>query len=141
MVGPSAGGIGALSYGHAVGAERIICFSAPTTIETGFMNRIGDRRARAVLYRLKKFVPADRMEMRVLLDRLKYNGQIDMIYGADNQIDRSHSEQMDGYSSVTLYPVKGYDKHPSILRAVSSFCFEDILNGNMESIERMHVSL
>ncbi len=139
-IGLSAGGIGAINFGLALRADRILCFSTPTTIVQPFLDNIKDHRGRLVLARLNKFVPPDLLDPRRRIMARDNPTRIDLVYGQAMRLDRAHAERLRGFPGVTLYGLEGYAAHTSLNELILRDAFLDTLKGHTERLEALSVS-
>lgn len=126
-MGTSAGGFGAIRCGLRLGAEKVLCASAPTNITTDFLAGIEDRRGRVMIRRLQGQFSARDMD---LADDLQAAGgpcSVDLWYGADNRIDVAHASHLAGRPGVHLHPVAGLGRHQSFPSVVLGGAFQEFL--------------
>lgn len=131
VIGTSGGGQGALNFGIALNADRILCFSTTTNTTTAFLNSIGDTRGKTVVRRLNTLAPAPLLDIRSRLMASGFNGRIDLIYGADDEIDRKHAENLKGIGNTALHPIPDYAAHPSLMETIARNALPDVLRGDM----------
>ncbi len=134
MASMSAGGIGALLYGLRLKADRILCYSPPTFVHRNYLEAHQDKRARAVIYRLEKHIPVKVRDIAAQLDATTHCPQIDVVYAAEHQGDRGQAEYLHGKPGVSLYPIAGYDGHPTIQHAMKGGYLIDNFRGDMSSV-------
>ncbi|MFD1508592.1 hypothetical protein [Lacimonas salitolerans] len=137
MFAGSAGGFGALHYGITLGADRVLCLSGATTVDRTFLDRTGDRRARALLYRLEKAMPPHLARVRPRLEACSTPPRIDMVYGADNAEDRAQAEQLRGAPGVRLYAITGLAQHSTQTFLCDAGMMPAVLIGDMTALERL----
>ncbi len=136
VMGTSAGGQGALNYGLDLGAERILCFSPPTNTTADFMENAGDTRAKTVVRRLNLLAPAPLLDVRSRFAACPPRGPVDIVFGAENRIDRAHAENLRGLPNVHLHPITGLEAHGSILETIARDALTDVLRGDMSGLGR-----
>lgn len=112
-IGTSGGGLGALNYAIALGAQRSLCFSAPTNVSSTFLKQIEDRRGRAVVRRLDKYAPEELRDVRPRLLAASQRPSVNLVFGEDMPVDRAHAEHLRGIEGVTLHPLPGVSEHGS----------------------------
>lgn len=134
-MGFSAGGFGAINFGMALKADRVLCFSPPTMIEEGFLQKVGDRRGRLLLARLKRSIAPEMLVAAPRIAAQEDPVQIDLIYGEHHHLDRSHSEALGGLPGVSLYPIRDYDGHNSVVQTILDGHLLPILDGDMSGLE------
>lgn len=134
MVSTSGGGIGALLYGLRLKADRILCYSPPTFVNRQYLEAHRDKRARAVVHRLEKHVRPERLDIMGQMEATKHRPVIDLVYAAEHAADRSQAEYLRGKPGVSLYPIAGYDGHPTIQHAMMGGYLMDTLRGEMSSV-------
>lgn len=137
MMAGSAGGFGALHYGITLGADRVLCLSGATTVDRAFLDTTGDRRARALLYRLEKAMPPHLARVRPRLEACATPPRIDMVYGADHPKDRAQAEQLRGAPGVQLYAITGFAKHSTKRFLCDAGLMPAVLAGDMTTLQRI----
>jgi len=137
MFAASAGGFGALHYGITLGADRVLCLSGVTTVDRAFLDRAGDRRGRALLYRLEKAMPPHLARVRTRLEACNAPPRIDMVYGADHPEDRAQAEDLRGLPGVRLYPITGLAQHTTQNFLRDAGMMPAVLAGDMSRLEAM----
>lgn len=135
-IGRAEGALGALLIGQALGADRIICFSATTTALAVQLQDMPDLRAPVLIRRLNDTLPPARLDVAQALTASEERPRIDLIYGAQNRIDRLHAERLKDLKGVTLYPIAGYSGHPSAQFALRRGFYDAILDDQMETLAR-----
>lgn len=136
-IGNSAGGTGALNFGLALPADRVLCFSTPTTIGQPFLDDINDRRGRLVLARLNKLVPQHLLDPRARLEAQSDPVRVDLVYGQNHPLDRPHAERLRGLPGVRLYGLGGSDRHASLTDVILRGAFLDMLAGNTAALGQL----
>ncbi|WP_430450393.1 hypothetical protein [Rhodophyticola sp.] len=111
--------------------------SGVTTVDRAFLDTTGDRRARALLYRLEKAMPPDLARVRPRLEASAAPPRIDMVYGTDNPEDRAQAEQLRGAPSVRLYPIAGLARHSTQKFLCDAGLMPAVLAGDMTALERL----
>lgn len=108
-IGNSAGGYAALRYGLELGAEHIVGFSAPTTLERDIIWNEG--KARAVIKRMERYVSPLMIDLREMAKNRADTCRIDLYYGEDEPIDRARAERLGDLTNVSLHPVSDCGHH------------------------------
>ncbi len=134
MLSASAGAIGALLYGTRLKADRILCFSAITHVNRKFLDAQGDKRARAVVHRVEKHVPPEMLNVKTQLQASDHCPQIDLVFGAGHVADRAHATHIEDHPGVSLYPIAGFNEHPTLQHAMLNGYFLDTLRGKMSRV-------
>ena len=110
--GSSAGGYGALLYGILLGADRVLALSPPVTTLREVSHQLNDYRARATLKRLELRLGERARDIRRVLEQNDGpHPRIDIVYGAENALDRAHATYLAGLPNVNLYPLAGVETH------------------------------
>lgn len=136
--GSSAGGFGALLYGIMLGADRVLALSPPVTTLRDVSHKLNDYRARALLKRLELRLGDSVRDIRQMLER--HTGpvpRIDLVYGADNAIDRAHAEYIADLPGVTLYPLAGIGSHNTNGLLSSLGLMPALMRGDMACLDGM----
>ncbi|MEZ5714523.1 MAG: hypothetical protein R3D85_04735 [Paracoccaceae bacterium] len=111
VIGASAGGLAALNYGQALGAERIILFASPSNVTPEFMESIGDNRAKIGQRRL--FQGASDAYLRALPLREAGSAapKVDAFFDPLSRLDAAHARELGGCPTVTLHHVHANGRH------------------------------
>lgn len=112
-VGNSAGGMGALSYGLDMGAEKILAFSAPLALFEDTLEH--DNRASHLNQRILK-LPADIRDFRARLDKAEGASEVHVYYGGDMREDRFHALHLRDRPGVHLHSLPGMEGHGSLFQ-------------------------
>ena len=108
------GGLAAINYGLALGADRVLSFSGPTSVTAGFLDRHDDRRGRIVTARILQKAPAHLLDLRPRVADDAGRTRIDLVFGEDMRQDRAHAEHLAGLPGVRLFGLAGCDRHASL---------------------------
>lgn len=127
-IGSSAGGYGAMIYGLALGAERIVCLAAPTCMTEEFAREHGDTRGPMVRRKILEIPDPFGHDLRNRLVRAHVPQGVWMYFGAQSPIDRAHAEHLADLPDVVLKPLENFDRHnlvvPLILRGELAACLK-----------------
>jgi len=134
VYGMSGGGLGAIRFGLALNADRVVCFSGPTNATLDFINRQNDQRARLMVNRLHRRIPDADLACRDLIHNDANPPRIEMIYGADSRLDRAQSEDLTGLESVELLPLSGKTGHESLRKIILLGELPDLIAGQMDGV-------
>jgi hypothetical protein len=101
FIGNSSGVFGALHYGGILGADRVLLFSGPTSLEIGLEE--SERQAYPRLLEL-------RLERKIEWPNLReiYTARSTPVlfyYGSENRVDVAQAENLGGLPNVRLHPV------------------------------------
>lgn len=110
-IGTSAGGYAAMRYGLSLGAEKIVCFSAPTNLKPDFL--ADDGRGRIVARRLQS-LPPQALDVRPMIQAQRGKADIHLVFGEKMSADSRHAHYLEGVAGVTLHPLAGVDSHGSL---------------------------
>lgn len=135
-IGSSAGGTGAINFGLALPADRILCFSTPTTIVQPFLDDIKDHRGQLVLARLNKLVPPDLLDPRPRIKAQARPVRIDLIYGQEHSLDCGHAQRLRGHPGVNHYGLDGFGGHASLNEVILRGALLDTLAGDTAPLEQ-----
>jgi hypothetical protein len=114
VFGSSGGSYSAVTYGVELGATRIICLGAQTSIHH-FLEAGGDPRARMMIQRIKDQFDPSLLDLRRLWQTLPHPPHLDLYYGELNQNDAKHAHHLDKLENVALHPLVGVKSHNVIL--------------------------
>ncbi len=130
VIGASAGGLGALNYGMELGAERIVVFSGGTMGTSEDMNAINDKRVPQLAAAFDKIDPTDNFKrpIRDVLADADAPPPIRMVFPELNHADRVQAEDISSFCNVTLMPIAGQRRHPTIWPFLARSGPEELLN-------------
>ena len=114
--GNSSGVFPSLYYGHALGADTIVCLAGKTNRTPAF-NAFTRDEARAT--ELAKRFPEATLDTKVLFENLPNPPRILMVYGERNWSDRRQAEHMSSLPSVTLWPLPECPEHGAIKEIIN----------------------
>ncbi|MDO5604783.1 MAG: tetratricopeptide repeat protein [Paracoccus sp. (in: a-proteobacteria)] len=126
VLGSSAGGFAAVTYGLALGARRIVVCSGPTGITPELLAEMGDGRGKIVARRIQAALPPEKLDLRPML-RANPTDTL-MFFGAGSVIDRRHAARLDGLPGVRLLPQEGVDGHDIMGHLLRSGALIDALS-------------
>ena len=112
-LGNSSGGFGAIAYGIQLGAKGVIASGSPTNLRTDFMS--ADGRATAVINRLNSQLPAEVLDLGLMLRSARNRPEIYCYFGAEHALDAAHAKHIAGFGNVHLRPVADCESHGVIL--------------------------
>ncbi len=122
-IGTSGGGYSAIKFGLALRADRILGFSAPTTLVPTLLDKWRDDRGKLVHRRLTKMFDTAHADLNADVAESGLPDQIHLYYGADMELDRRHAEHLSGHEAVKLYPIPGLSLHLSLDSAIADGSF------------------
>lgn len=129
-LGNSAGGVGALHYGVALNASHILVYSPLTNLSLEFFERHADYRNRPQIRLINKNVPAERLDIKGVLEKSGFEGQIDICVGEYCTKDLIHMNRLIDLPQVSTYTVKGIAAHTVVAPA--------LLDGSLlQSLQRL----
>ncbi len=108
-LGASAGGYAAVRYGLDLGADRILAFAPPTTLQRDVLWE--DGRGFTVISRLEQYAPTMMGPLRPHVAVAGSASRIDLYFGSDMALDRTHAEALAGLEGVRLCEIPGLDHH------------------------------
>jgi hypothetical protein len=114
--GNSSGVFPSLYYGHALGADTIVCLAGKTNRTPAF-NAFTRDEARAL--ELAKRFPEATLDTKLLFERMTDPPRILMVYGEHNWSDRRQAEHMATLPSVTLWPLAECSEHGAIKEVIT----------------------
>lgn len=113
-MGISGGGLAALAYAGALGAERSLAFSPPSTLDPRRLDAMDDHRARAWVRRFVSRVDPTPFDGPALLARMPPEFRLTAYAPADGVEDRRHVERLQDDPRVRVHLVEGTGSHDSI---------------------------
>ncbi len=108
-IGASAGGYAAMRYGLDLGAQRVLCFGSPTTMERDVL--LAEGRGRTIMDRLETYASDMIGPLRPRLEAADARPQIDLYFGAGMALDRSQAEAIADLDEVRLFAIPDLDRH------------------------------
>jgi hypothetical protein len=107
-MGNSGGVYGALYYGQLLGADEILCFAGPTSLEAG--NQVASERP--VYEAIGEEIRQGKLQEPDLRSLYTQNPiRVRMFYGADYEFDAIQTKTFAGLDNVSFEPLQDFDKH------------------------------
>jgi hypothetical protein len=122
--GTSGGVFPALYYGHALGAEAILCVAGKTNVSAEFNTFTPRKEDKLDVARRYAHLELD---ARRLYEALPRPPRISVIYGQEHWNDRRQAEHLGVLDCVTLWPVENYSGHDVTLELIRRDQYERAL--------------
>lgn len=121
--GNSGGVYAALNYGRLLGADQVLCFSGPATLDAGFE----EMEDRPVYESISQAVAEGTLVAPDLLAEIAaQNLPVRYFYGGDNRFDAGHAARLRPLPSVSVEPIEGWDGHFILAELVRRGQFKSI---------------
>ena len=123
-LGASGGGYGALRYGLDVGAEEVVSFAGPVSMEPAFNAHFAHN---AMSEKLRREYPGEELDMRAVYLAAPARPRVQLIYGEHCWDDRLHAEHMADVPGTVAVAIPGHDRHGVIHQLVRRRQFDTLL--------------
>ena len=107
-VGNSGGSFGALYYGHLIGADQIICFAGPTSLDAGTQQK-GDRPVYEIIHSLAQKGEINEPDVIALYGENKI--AVRYFLGDQSDFDLIQAERIKHLPTVSVEPLVNWDGH------------------------------
>ena len=131
-IGNCLGGFAAVRYGIALGADRIVAFSAPTYAPDAPETRLTQLKSFARNRALNRF-GHEGLDLKGWLDRHGEGRQIDLFYDEDEALDRDYAQHVESCPGVRLHWRQRANKDVQLCRAIAETeDFRALLSGCLD---------
>jgi hypothetical protein len=107
-IGSSAGVYAALNYGAMLGADTVLCFSGPTSLEAG-SQMFADKPSYQNVAKLMEQENLPEPDLRAIYGA--NDVQVHFLYGEGSVFDAMQTKTLDGLPNVTIEKIPDWDQH------------------------------
>lgn len=107
-VGNSGGGYGALLFGNALSADKVVCFSGRSTLQ----DLEDDPESRPIFSKVTATIAEQKIPVPDLIEAYRRSSiPVHWVFGAENRFDAHHAEAFATAGTATLEPIVGWKGH------------------------------